>query len=107
MTWIAIIAIGAVVGFLGGMFGKGGSAIATPLLAAVGLPAIVAVAGPLPATIPATALAAYHYHRQGQLDLRIVGTAVAFGVPATIIGAVSTRWIGGDALVLVTDVVIT
>jgi len=105
-TWLTIVAIGAAVGFLGGMFGKGGSAIATPLLAAAGLPAIVAVAGPLPATIPATALAAYHYHRQGQLDRRLVLIAIAFGVPATIIGAVATRWIGGEVLIIVTDVVI-
>ena len=38
--------IGVAVGFLGGMFGKGGSAIATPLLHAVGIPAIIAVASP-------------------------------------------------------------
>ena len=43
-TLVAVAVIGAFVGFLGGMFGKGGSAIATPLLALVGIPPIVAVA---------------------------------------------------------------
>ena len=62
VQWLAIIAIGAGVGFLGGLFGKGGSAIATPLLAAIGVPPIVAVASPLPATIPST-LVAYRRYR--------------------------------------------
>ena len=54
VPWIAIVVVGAVVGFLGGLFGKGGSAIATPLLAAAGVPPIIAVASPLPATVPGT-----------------------------------------------------
>src|SRR3954470_14473187 len=49
--------IGAGIGLLSGAFGKGGSALATPLLHAIGVPAIVAVASPLPATIPATLVA--------------------------------------------------
>ncbi len=65
VPWVAIVLIGAVVGFLGGMFGKGGSAIATPLLAAVGVPAIVAVASPLPATVPGTLVAYRRYRRLG------------------------------------------
>jgi hypothetical protein len=50
-------------GFLGGLFGKGGSAIATPSAAAIGIPPYVAVASPLPATIPATLVAARTYWR--------------------------------------------
>ncbi len=54
--------MGLAVGFLSGLFGKGGSAIATPLLHAIGIPAIVAVAAPLPATIPST-LVGYSAYR--------------------------------------------
>src|SRR2546427_6865736 len=57
MRWLGVAAIGLLVGFLSGLFGKGGSAIATPLLHALGVPAIVAVAAPLPATIPSTLVA--------------------------------------------------
>jgi uncharacterized protein len=104
--WLGIAAIGLVVGFLAGLFGKGGSAIATPLLHAVGVPAIVAVASPLPATIPSTAVAAAAYWRSHFLDKRVLAWSVAFGVPTTIVGAVATRWIPGTALVKATDVLV-
>jgi len=106
MNWIAIAAIGAGVGLLGGMFGKGGSAVATPLLYLAGVPAIVAVASPLPATIPSMLVAASAYWRRGFLDREVLTWSIAFGVPATIAGAVATRWIGGGVLVQVTDVIV-
>lgn len=106
MPVFATMAIGGAIGFLGGLFGKGGSAVATPLLRAAGVPAIVALAAPLPATIPATIVAAVPYRRAGLVDARVVRWSVAFGVPATIIGALATRWIGGSALVSVTDVLV-
>jgi uncharacterized membrane protein YfcA len=99
-------AIGGAVGLLGGLFGKGGSAVATPLLHLAGVPALMAIATPLPATIPATAAAAGTYWRQGLVNRRVLGWTVAFGVPATVIGALATRWIGGAPLIIVTDVVV-
>jgi uncharacterized membrane protein YfcA len=106
VQWLLIVGIGAAVGFLGGMFGKGGSAIATPLLAAVGVPPIVAVASPLPATVPATLVAYRRYRRLGLGDPNVVRTSVLVGVPATVIGALATRWISGDALVGVTEAIV-
>jgi hypothetical protein len=105
-TWISVIAIGVGIGFLGGLFGKGGSAVATPLLHLAGLPALIAVASPLPATIPATLSAADRYRRAGLLDWRVIGVSVIAGVPATIAGAFASRWVGGDALVKVTEVLL-
>jgi uncharacterized protein len=104
--WVLIALIGAGVGYLGGLFGKGGSAIATPLLAAIGVPPLIAVASPLPATIPGTLVAYNRYRRFGISDPRVVRWSIAFGVPATIVGAYATRWIDGEALIKVTDVVI-
>lgn len=80
---IAISVIGLLVGFLSGMFGKGGSAIATPLLHLAGVPALVAVASPLPAVVPSTLLAAVPYWRAKHIDMRLVKLGAAFGVPAT------------------------
>jgi uncharacterized membrane protein YfcA len=106
LQWIEVIVIGASIGFLAGMFGKGGSAIATPLLAAIGFPPIIAVASPLPATIPSTLAAASAYGRRALPERRVLGWSIGCGVPATIVGAVATRWIGGGPLVLLTDVVV-
>jgi uncharacterized membrane protein YfcA len=98
--------IGVGVGFLGGLFGKGGSAIATPLLHAVGVPSIVAVAAPLPATIPSTLAASYAYSREDLVSWRVVRWSIVFGIPATIVGAYASRWVGGDRLVLATDLLL-
>lgn len=106
LHWLPIVVIGAGVGFLAGLFGKGGSAIATPLLAAVGVPPIVAVAAPLPATVPGTLSALRPYWRVGLVDRSIVRWSLVVGLPATVAGAVATRWIGGGFLVGVTDVVV-
>ncbi|MBK5330830.1 MAG: sulfite exporter TauE/SafE family protein, partial [Ilumatobacteraceae bacterium] len=106
MTLLAAAGIGLAIGFLGGMFGKGGSAIATPLLAAIGVPAIVAVAAPLPATIPSTLAASSVYWKARLIDWHIVRWSLGFGIPATVAGALATRWIGGTALITVTDCVL-
>jgi uncharacterized membrane protein YfcA len=104
--WIEIALVGIGVGFLAGLFGKGGSAVATPILAAIGVPPIVAVAAPLPATIPGTLAAARPYAKLRMIDREVLRWSLLVGVPATIAGAVATRWISGSFLVMVTDVVV-
>lgn len=106
MRWLAIALIGGAIGFLGGMFGKGGSAIATPLLAAIGVPPMAALASPLPATIPGTLVAFRGYARMRIVDARLIRWSIAVGVPATILGSIVTKWIGGHALVVTTEVVV-
>lgn len=103
---LLILATGAVVGFLGGLLGKGGSALATPILVALGVPPMIAVAAPLPATVPGTLVAADRYRRESLIDHSILLWALVAGFPATIAGALLTHWVPGEALVLVTDVVI-
>ena len=98
--------VGLGVGFLSGAFGKGGSAIATPLLHLIGVPAIAAIASPLPATIPSSWLASRPYARAGNVDRRVVRLGLPVGIPATIVGALLTRWIPGGPLILVTDVLV-
>jgi uncharacterized membrane protein YfcA len=100
---LGALLIGAGVGFLSGAFGKGGSAVSTPLLHALGVPAIVAIASPLPATIPSTLLAGRRYARAGHVDRAVLRTGVIFGIPLTAAGALMTRWIGGAPLIVATD----
>jgi uncharacterized protein len=106
-TLVAVALVGAFAGFLGGLFGKGGAAIATPLLALVGIPPIIAVASPLPATIPATLAASYAYWREQLIDWEVFRWCAVVGIPATACGAYATRWIGGGALVTATEIMVT
>ena len=106
MSWFWVVVIGMGVGFVSGLFGKGGSAIATPLLHLAGVPALIALAAPLPATIPSTLAAGAAYWRGRFIDRRVFLWSLAFGIPATVAGALATRWIGGVVLVRVTDVII-
>ncbi len=106
MSWPGVILIGLSVGFLAGLFGKGGSAVATPLLHAVGVPAIIALAAPLPATIPSTLAATGAYWRQHLVDTEVLRWSVVAGVPATVAGAYATRWVSGNLLISATDVLL-
>ena len=56
--WPFIVLAGAGVGICTGLFGVGGSSVATPVLALLGAPGLIAVASPLPATIPSAAVGA-------------------------------------------------
>jgi uncharacterized membrane protein YfcA len=103
---LGVLLIGAGIGFLSGAFGKGGSALATPLLHAIGVPAIVAIASPLPATIPTTLLASRRYRQHGHIDVALLRLGLAVGLPATAIGALLTRWIPGGPLVVASDVLV-
>ena len=98
--------IGMAVGFLSGAFGKGGSAVATPLLHLLGVPAIVAIASPLPATIPSSLLAGRVYAGAGNVDRRVVRIGLPGGLLLTVAGAVLTRWVPGGPLVIVTDLLV-
>jgi uncharacterized protein len=98
--------IGIAVGFLGGLFGKGGSAIATPLLSLVGYPGFIAVASPLPATIPGTLIASGEYWQSQLLDWQIVWWSIAAGIPATILGSLLTKFTGARPLLVVTGILV-
>jgi len=105
-SWWAVVLIGVGVGFLSGLLGKGGSALASPLLAAVGVPPLIALASPLPATVPATLAASVPYWRDRWMDRRVVLWSIGVGLPATLVGAVATRWIEGSLLIKATDLLI-
>jgi len=98
--------VGVVIGFLGGLFGKGGSAIATPLLSLIGFPGFIAVASPLPATIPGTLIASTEYWQSRLLDWEIVWWSVGVGIPATILGSVLTKYTGARPLLIVTAILV-
>jgi hypothetical protein len=103
---LGAFAIGILIGFLGGLFGKGGSAIATPLLSLIGFPGFIAVASPLPATIPGTLLASGEYWQSQLLDWEIVWWSIAVGIPATVLGSLLTKFTGAHILLVLTGFLI-
>jgi uncharacterized membrane protein YfcA len=108
MIWqyLGALLTGVVVGFLGGLFGKGGSAVATPLLSLLGFPGFVAVASPLPATMPGTLIASVAYWRSNLLDWEVVWWSVAVGVPTIIIGSLLSQVTGAKPLLIATALLV-
>lgn len=102
----AIAAGGALVGMLFGLFGVGGSSFATPVLALLGVPPLLAVASPLPATMPSAVSAAISYVRRGELDWRVAALSVAGGLPGTMAGALLSRAVTGRALLVASGAVL-
>ncbi len=106
MLYVEILVAGLAVGAVFGIFGAGGSAFATPVLALLGVPGIVAVAAPLPAMLPASVMGASRYLRAGKLDRRVAVLAVAGGVPGTILGALASAALGGTRLLVLSGVML-
>lgn len=106
LHYAEIFFIGIVVGFLGGLFGKGGSAIATPLLSLAGVPGFIAVAAPLPATVPGTFIASFRYWKSGLLDWQIFWWSVLIGLPSTVVGSYLTTFTGDQPLLILTGILV-
>ncbi len=108
MFWqhVGAFLTGVAIGFLGGLFGKGGSAIATPILSLLGFPGFVAVASPLPATVPGTVIASTEYWRSQLLDWEIVWWSVVIGTPAIIAGSFLSHVAGAKPLLIMTGLLV-
>jgi uncharacterized membrane protein YfcA len=102
VSWVLVGLAGAGVGLAFGVFGAGGSAFATPVLALLGVPAPVAVASPLPAMLPASVAGAHQYLRAGALCRRTARVAVIAGLPAVVAGASVSPLVGGEGLLVIT-----
>lgn len=104
--WPAIVIAGAVVGLAMGLFGVGGSSVATPVLSLLGIPGLMAVASPLPATIPAAIVGATPYLRSKEARPRAAAWSILGGVPGTVAGALLSRLVGGSALLVASGAVL-
>lgn len=98
---IVAIVIGLVVGLLSGVFGVGGSSIATPLLRVfLGTSPLIALASPLPVALPTALSGTFVYQRHRLINWRVVAWTAAGGMPAVILGSVLTKWVPGHWLML-------
>lgn len=103
---VAVVLAGGAIGLLIGFFGVGGSSVATPVLSVMGVPALAAVASPLPATIPAAALAASIYLRSGDARPRAAAWSLMGAVPAAVAGGLVSDRVGGRWLLVASGVVL-
>ncbi len=100
-----ILSIGAVVGFLSGLLGKGGSAITTPALQIfAGINPFAALASPLPATLPTTLSASVAYRKENLINKRVVRICILLGIPITFLGSFFSDLVGGNFLMILTAV---
>lgn len=104
----SLLIIGAVVGFLSGLLGKGGSSITTPALQIfTGMNPFYALASPLPATLPTTLAASMVYRKKNLINKRVVIFCILLGIPATWAGSFFSHWLGGHALMILTAIFVT
>jgi uncharacterized membrane protein YfcA len=97
-----MIAVGVALGFLSGLFGVGGSSVATPLLRLLQVPRLVALATPLPVTLPTAIAGGLTYWRRGMANIRIALWTAAGGIPAVILGSEMTTLLPGRLLMALT-----
>lgn len=108
MTDLEYVLVGTIIGVMSGLFGVGGSSVSTPVLRlALGVTPIIAIATPLPVTLPAAVAGGYVYGRAGLVQWRVVLISGAAGVPAVTLGALATSVVNGSALLVLTGVFVT
>jgi uncharacterized membrane protein YfcA len=73
-----LIGLGAVVGFLSGLFGVGGGFLLTPLLIMIGIPPSVAAASSVNQLVATSVSGAYAHKQMGHVDVRL-GLVILLG----------------------------
>lgn len=106
VDWPLISLAGLGIGVLMGLFGVGGSSVATPLLSLLGVSGLAAVSSPLPATIPSAFAAALPYVRRGEVRPKAAAWSLLGAVPATIAGGFLSEAMGGPALLVASGFVL-
>jgi uncharacterized membrane protein YfcA len=81
-----LIGVGALVGFMSGMFGVGGGFLLTPILMMVGIPPTVAAASDSCQIVGASASGAAAHFRLGNVDIKLGGILLLGGLAGAAIG---------------------
>lgn len=102
LPWFLEVLVGAGMGLCSGLFGLGGSSIGTPILRLLGVPALLALASPLPPTIPSAIGGAIAYQKQQLINWRVALLTALWGIPGVLLGAWVTEFLPGQLLMLLT-----
>lgn len=81
-----VVGIGAMVGFLSGMFGVGGGFLLTPLMMMIGIPPAVAAASDSNQIVAAASSGAFAHWRLGNVDFKLGLVILAGGITGGTIG---------------------
>ncbi|NEX93226.1 sulfite exporter TauE/SafE family protein [Caulobacter sp. 17J65-9] len=88
-----LVALGAVVGFISGLFGIGGGFLMGPVLVFMGVPPAVAVASQANHVVASSASSVVAYSRQKSVDYRMGAVMAAGGALGAWVGVELFRWL--------------
>ena len=88
-----LVALGAAVGFVSGMFGIGGGFLMTPVLVFLGIPPVVAVASEANHVAASSMSSVIAYGRKRAVDFRMGGVLAAGGAVGSFLGVEIFRWL--------------
>ncbi|MCX7586416.1 sulfite exporter TauE/SafE family protein [Phenylobacterium sp. 58.2.17] len=88
-----LIALGAAVGFISGLFGIGGGFLMTPVLVFLGIPPAVAVASEANHVAASSTSSVISYTRRKAVDFRMGGVLAAGGAVGSLLGVEVFRWL--------------
>ncbi len=86
-----LIGLGAVVGFLSGLFGVGGGFLLTPLLIMIGVPPAVAAASSVNQLVATSVSGAYAHKQMGHVDVKLGIVVLLGGIIGGTVGVQAVR----------------
>ena len=100
--WITILTLvaGFATGVLSGMFGVGGAVVSTPAIRILGATPLEAVGSTIPSIVPSSVSGSLRYRREGLIIGRVAGWTLAFGLAATVGGALLAGTVPGEGHLL-------
>ncbi len=105
MNLLRVVLSGFIIGILSGLFGLGGSSIATPILKAfANVKPVFALATPLLTVIPSSVSASYVYYREKLVNFDIARLTIFIGLPFVILGAYMTKFVDAKFLMISTAI---
>lgn len=101
------IVLGFLSGYLGGQFGIGGGLLTTPTIRLLlgGTP-LIALGTPLPVMIPSAVTSSIIYYHNNLIDVKLARLLAISGIVGVSLGALSTMFISGHLIMLLTALVI-
>lgn len=88
-----LVALGAAVGFISGLFGIGGGFLMTPVLVFLGIPPAVAVASEANHVAASSTSSVISYTRRKAVDFRMGGVLASGGAVGSFLGVEVFRWL--------------